>query len=243
MSYAQLTTADANPIKRLLQRRRLAYALREMRRLPADASPTILDYGGADGQLSRLISARWPRARIVCFEPAAHMAAEARGQLAGWTNIELVSESAALDGRQFDYCFCLEVLEHLPEPLVEQTLTRLESLLASGGTCVIGVPNEIHLSAVVNGLFRMYRRPGQFDAQPGNILRAAIGRPPVERPLREIAPGLPYHFFHTGFDYRRLRRALSACFHLVRIYGSPFPWAPLTLNSEVYFVVRRKGGC
>ena len=239
-SYSDLTTGDANPLKRFVQKRRLADALRALRALAADYRGAVLDYGGADGQLSRRIAARLPQARVVCYEPAAYLAAEAERQFAGVPNARLVTSLAELEGERFDYCFCLEVLEHLPEPLVQQTLTRIEQLLVPGGRCVIGVPNEVFFPALVKGLFRMVRRPGQFDTRLGNVFGAVIGRPPADRPLGELVPGLPYHFFHLGFDYRRLRRTLGRRFAIEKTYGSPLPWAPLWLNFEVYFVLRRK---
>ena len=240
MPYSDLTTGDANPVKRFVQKRRLADALRVLRGLGADYRGSVLDYGGADGQLSRRIAARLPQARVVCYEPAPYLAAEAERMLAGMSNARLVTSLADLDGQRFDYCFCLEVLEHLPEPLLEETLTQIEQLLAPGGRCVIGVPNEIFLPALVKGLFRMVRRPGQFDTRPGNVLRAVFGHPPADRPLGEIAPGLPYHFFHLGFDYRRLRRTLSRRFSIERTYGSPLRYAPMGLNFEVYLVVKSR---
>lgn len=239
-SYSDLTTGDCNPLKRFVQRRRLADALRAIGAVGGDYRGSVLDYGGADGQLSRRIAARLPQARVVCYEPAPYLAAEAQRHLAGVPNARLVTSLGELEGQRFDYCFCLEVLEHLPEPVVQQTLTQIEQLLVPGGRCVFGVPNEVFLPALVKGLFRMVRRPGQFDTRPANVLRAVIGRPPVDRPLGEIAPGLPYHFFHLGFDYRRLRERLPDWFSIERIYGSPLPWGPLGLNFEVYFVARKR---
>lgn len=240
-SYADLTTADANPLKRFVQRRRLADALGVLRSVSADVQVSILDYGGADGQLTRLVAQRLPRASVVCYEPTPHLAAEAAHRLEGLENARVVSSVESLSADGFDYCFCLEVLEHLNASLVDQTLARIEKLLAPGGTCVIGVPNEIFLPALLKGLFRMLRRPGQFDTRLANVARATFGRPPVDRPLGEIAPGLPYHFFHLGFDHRRLQGTLAARFRLERVYGSPFPWAPIAVNSEVYFVARTRG--
>jgi SAM-dependent methyltransferase len=240
MPYSELTTADANPVKRFVQKRRLADAIEALRGLGADYRGSVLDYGGADGQLSRRIAARLLQSRVVCYEPAPYLAAEAQPVLADSPNAGLVTSLAEVEGQKFDFCFCLEVLEHLPESLVEETLTRIERLLVPGGRCVIGVPNEIFLPALIKGLFRMVRRPGQFDTRPANVFRAVIGRPPADRPLGEIAPGLPYHFFHMGFDYRRLRRALSERFLVERTYGSPVPWGPLGVNFEVYFVARKR---
>ncbi len=238
-TYAELTTADASSLKRLVQRRRLADALRVLGPLPADARPTILDYGGADGQLSQLIAERFPQARIVCYEPTPHLAAEASRRLAGVANAAVIGSAANLESHRFDYCFCLEVFEHLPAPMVQLTLDQFERLLAPAGICVIGVPNEIHLAALLKGVFRFLRRPGQYDTRAANILRATAGRPPLDRPWGEIAPGFPYHFFHLGFDHRRLRHTLGQRFSVEQHYGSPFPWAPLAVNSEVYFLARK----
>ena len=86
----------------------------------------------------------------------------------------------------------------------------------------------------------MTRRWGQFDAQPLNILRAALGRPPRNRPLSEIAPGLAYHFHHLGFDHRRLRRQLKERFVLHTTAGSPLPLLGALFNAEMYFLVRKQ---
>jgi SAM-dependent methyltransferase len=241
-TYADLTTADANPLKRFVQRRRLADALGVLRSVPADIQLSVLDYGGADGQLTRLVAERLPRANVVCYEPTPHLAAEASERLGQLPNARVVRSTDGLPAGGFDYCFCLEVLEHLNPALTDEALRRIGGLLRPGGTCVIGVPNEIHLPALFKGLFRMLRRPGQFDTRLANILRATLGRPPVDRPQGEIADGLPYHFFHMGFDYRRLRETLASRFKVERIYGSPFRWAPIGINSEVYFVVNSRRG-
>src|SRR6185312_3386599 len=71
-SYAALTREDPNQLKRAVQGRRLADALR----LAHGLTPRlIVDYGGGDGALARSAAALWPRARVICFEPAPRLAA------------------------------------------------------------------------------------------------------------------------------------------------------------------------
>lgn len=84
----------------------------------------------------------------------------------------------------------------------------------------------------------MTRRYGAYDARPRNILRAAAGRPPADRPLGRISQGLPYHFHHTGFDHRRLRAVLQETFDPVREFGSPVDSE--LFGTEVYLVMAKR---
>jgi hypothetical protein len=102
----------------------------------------------------------------------------------------------------------------------------------------VGVPNELFIPALIKGLFRMTRRYGSFDARPGNVLRAVLGRPPKRRPVREITPGLPYHFHHMGFDHRKLRIKLSKTFEIARQFASPVGGE--LLGTEIYLVLRKR---
>ena len=77
-----------------------------------------------------------------------------------------------------------------------------------------------------------------YSARPGNVLRAAAGRPPKRRPVREITAGLPYHFHHTGFDHRELRRTLSETFEVERQFASPVGGE--LLGTEIYLVLRKR---
>jgi len=234
-SYAALTREDPNPLKRAVQGRRLADALRLARGL---TPRLVIDYGGGDGALARSAAALWPRARIICFEPAPRLADEARALLAETPTAAVVTDEAALPGGAADLVFCTEVFEHLPPAETARALDEIARILAPGGRAVIGVPVEIGPPALPKGLFRALRRPAAFDAQPGAIVQALLGRPPPARPLEPISPGRAYYPHHLGFDHRRLARALTARFRHERRAGSPFPALPAWLNSEIYFRVR-----
>lgn len=236
-SYEALTRGDPNPLKRALQRRRLVDALR----LARDLQPTrIVDYGGGDGALLSAAGELWPRARLVCFEPAPQLADQARALLACVGRAQVVQGEADLVDGSADLLFCTEVFEHLPPAETARALDEIERVLAPGGRAVIGVPVELGPPALGKGLFRLARRPGEFDGRPGVIASAAAGRPPAPRPQAEISPGRAYYPHHAGFDHRPLAAELARRFILERRAGSPFPALPAWLNSELYLRVRKR---
>lgn len=238
MSYATLTRHDSNPLKRYLQRRRLRDALSLIS--GSGERRMILDYGAGDGETCRQLSACFPQATIVCYEPCEELREEAKGHLCGLDNLEIAGCWDDLPQGKCDLVLCMEVFEHLIPEQIEQELARIESLLQPNGQALVGVPLEIFGPALFKGAFRMTRRFGEFDARPMNILKAALGRPPQKRPLGEIAPGLPYHFHHLGFDHRRLQRQIEARFHIEQVVGSPLPWIGPLLNSEIYFLLSQR---
>jgi SAM-dependent methyltransferase len=236
--YSDITVNAANPVKRYVQHRRLRDALSVLDGLDRRFAGRVLDFGGGSGELTRLVAQRFPRAEVFCYEPAPRIFEEARENLAGLENVTLVPALEELKGIDFDYVFCLEVFEHLPPRQTTRTVRRIDRRLKGGGTLVVGVPNELFLPALIKGLFRMTSRYGSFDARPTNVLKATLGRPPKRRPTREITPGLPYHFHHTGFDHRELRRTLSETFEVERQFASPVGGE--LLGTEIYLVLRKR---
>ncbi|MEO6338485.1 MAG: class I SAM-dependent methyltransferase [Caulobacteraceae bacterium] len=237
MSYAALTRADPNPLKRWLQRRRLRDALGAIR---APTPAVVVDYGGGDGELLRLAAQIWPDARLICFEPVASLAEEARINLAGLGAAEVVCAEADLPAGVADVVFCTEVFEHLPAPETDAALAEIHRVLTPGGRLVVGVPMELWGPALAKGLFRMARRPGSFDGRVRHILAAAGGQAPAPRPEVEISPGRAYFPHHLGFDHRRLLTAMRGRFDVERVWGSPAAAAPPWLNSEVYVLARKR---
>jgi SAM-dependent methyltransferase len=239
MAYADLTTRDSNLIKRWLHRRRFADAVAVVASAHRQDRPRILDFGAGDGELVRQIG-EIASVDAVVYEPAASLMVEAKQKLAGVESVQFADSLAQLEDATFDYVFCLEVFEHLPGRETAEAIAGIDRMLKPGGVAVIGVPHELYLPALLKGLFRMARRYGEFDARIGNICAAALGRPPAQRPVAEISPGVPFHFHHLGFDYRALEVLLRERFQLARRWFSPFPVAGAALNSEVYYLLRKK---
>jgi len=237
MSYADITFNDPSRVKRFLQRRRLDDALRTVR---TNLTPetTVIDLGGGDGNLIRRVLSIAPLAKAVCYEPAESLRSQAEETLREFSSARVVS--AVQEDDAYDLVFCCEVFEHLPGAQIENLISTIASQLTPSGTAIIGVPNEIFLMGLLKGIFRMARRYGEYDAVPGRVFRAAMGRPEHPRWERDL-DGLPYVYEHIGFDYRSLRASLQTKLTVNTVYGSPFPFLPSVLNSEVYFVCRRPG--
>jgi SAM-dependent methyltransferase len=237
MTYSDITVDDPNRIKRWIQRQRFRDALKVLERIEPDAQADILDFGGGDGELLKQCLRRHPQLRAWLYEPTPRLRQEAKAKLSAYT-VEIVDDLRHVDDRRFDFVFCLEVFEHLPEAATTRAICDIDRLLKPDGLAVLGVPHELFFPALVKGVFRMMRRFGAFDARPMNVLRAALGRPPAPRPVKEIAPGFNYHFYHVGFDYRELEARLRSRFEIVSRWFSPARALGPLLNSEVYYLLR-----
>jgi SAM-dependent methyltransferase len=205
-----------------------------------DASPrAICDFGAGNGELCKLLAEQYEDAQLICYEPTPQLLIEARQNLSRVTNVELHQDTRSIPPETLDLLFCLEVFEHLPTEETVAAMQTILRLLRPGGIVIIGVPVEIGLPALYKGLFRMSRRYGAFDANLKNVTLASLGHPPRDRPISEIAPGLRFHFHHTGFDFRRLKETVGRHFRLCAESASPFPLLGARLMPEIYFVAKR----
>jgi len=238
MAYSDITFQDKNPVKRWLQQQRLVSALGAIKQLN-DTPSVICDFGAGNGELCKLLSAHYPNTHIICYEPTIGLLNEAKDNLKGASNISFVQDVGSLKNESVDLVFSLEVFEHLPLKETNSALQTIHELLKSNGQLIIGVPVEIGIPALYKGAFRMSRRYGAFDANVKNVFMSLIGKPPVDRPTREITPSFNYHFEHVGFDHRRLIETLKDYFIKLSITSSPFPHIGAWLMPEVYFTVEK----
>jgi SAM-dependent methyltransferase len=237
--YNEYTFDDPNPIKRLLQRRRIADALSCA--AEAGSPDVIVDYGSGNGEFCKSLTVRFPEAHIYCFEPCPWLVKEAEENLAGLKNITIVSSVDLIPKGVCDLLCCNEVFEHFLPDGLEQAIGRIRQLLKKDALAVIGVPIEIFFPALYKGLFRMARRYGKYDARLSTVLPAVLGFPRGDRPITNVGPELPFHNPHLGFDYRVLHKRLLQDFTVVRIKASPIPWLGPFLNNELYFLLKQEG--
>jgi 2-polyprenyl-3-methyl-5-hydroxy-6-metoxy-1,4-benzoquinol methylase len=115
VAYADITVNDRNPVKRWLQRRRFSDALRVLEGAALESGPWLLDFGAGDGELSLLLTDAIPAANVCVYEPTPSLLAEARAKLTGRERVCFADRLEALPPERFDFVFCLEVFEHLPE--------------------------------------------------------------------------------------------------------------------------------
>jgi SAM-dependent methyltransferase len=239
MAYTDYTFRDKNPIKRWLQARRLLTALNICRdELPS--MQRVCDFGAGNGELCKHISACAPSAQLICYEPTPSLLEEAKVNLGQLTQLEFCSDIHTVPSNSLDAIFCLEVFEHLPSEETLQSLCIMQQLLKPNGLLVIGVPVEIGIPALYKGIFRMFRRYGEFDANLKNVWCSFLGKPPLQRPAAEIAPGFRFHFHHIGFDFRDFKVTLAKYFPIQSIAASPSALFGPSLMPEVYFVARKK---
>jgi len=235
MPYSDYTFNDKNPVKRWLQSHRLVAAtqMADERLNPQ----CVLDFGAGNGELCKHIALRFPKAKIICYEPTPTLMAEARENLADLPQVQFCTNITKIIDGSVELIFCLEVFEHLPKAETEDALRQFNRLLSSDGSAVIGVPIEIGIPALYKGTFRLSRRFGTFDTSIKNILLAVLCSPPKERPVSDIAPGFAFYYAHMGFDYRSLQALLHNQFRLQKVITSPFSIFGLWLNPEVNFLV------
>lgn len=92
------------------------------------------------------------------------------------------SDYSLFTGEKFDLIFLLDVLEHMNEPSIE--LPKILSLLNSGGTLLVSVPNIVHWSIRLSVLF------GRFEYTRRGILdrthRVFFTRKSIVRMISEV---------------------------------------------------------
>ena len=144
--------------------------------------------------------------------------------------VDVTALGRAGEAGTYDAIFCMEVLEHVIDPL--PLLADFERLLAPGGTLVISVPIETGVPVLVKQLVRRvagWRRIGDYPGTSGytplelvkSVFAASRQHVPV-RCFREAMDG-SFHD-HKGFNWRVLRATVASRFDLVQTVTSPFNW-------------------
>lgn len=136
------------------------------------AEKTILDYGAGDGDLVQLLCERGLMA--AAFEPADERANTLRQKLAKFPNflgcVDFESENT------YDVVFMTEVIEHILDEQLDNSLKKLNSLTKPGGIVIITCPNNEDLELdmvycpVSNVLFNRWQHVRSFT----NIALASL---------------------------------------------------------------------
>jgi SAM-dependent methyltransferase len=213
------------------------------------AGRRLLDYGCGDGTFLSMVRDLFPHA--VGAEVDAALAADAARRFADDAGLRFVHTSALAgeaDG-SFDVAVCMEVLEHCTPSAVDQVAGDLRRLIAPGGTVIVSVPVETGPALVGKQLYRRlaaarglegYRDRETYSARELAAMLVAGAGTSIERPVyRSTFPsGEPnvYHG-HKGFNWRALRRRLSADFVVREMRFSPIPLLGPLLNSQAWFVL------
>ena len=73
-----------------------------------------------------------------------------------------ISRGIPFPADSYDFVFCLEILEHLPNPFA--TLGEVRRVLRPGGVLVLSVPNPYHFKEIIWNVFGIPDRQGHFYA-------------------------------------------------------------------------------
>lgn len=181
------------------------------------APARVLDFGGGYGAMARLAAAALPEGAVELYEP--YPSAAARARAAAHPNLRLVAEP----GRDYDAALCLDVLEHVPDPL--PPLAALAGALRDGGRLAIAnnfypvirchLPGTFHLRysfPLFAGLLGL-RREGRLPAALADIYRKVRASPPPWPALRalEAASRAAYPALRAAHrGYRAARRRPDA---------------------------------
>ncbi len=129
--------------ERMRQRKAAALA-----RVPAGAA--VLEIGCRDGGLRRFLP---PDVRYQGMDIAPEFAA-------GDILIRDVSEGIPFPDASFDHVFCIEVLEHVPNPF--GAIAEIRRVLKNDGVLVLSVPNPYHVKELIWNLLRIPDRQGHI---------------------------------------------------------------------------------
>jgi SAM-dependent methyltransferase len=228
-NYASSTHSHRARLFRFSHGRRFTLALDLLEPGPHDR---VLDFGSGDGHLLDLIAARHPEAQLVAFEPLDFLRDELRARLRH-REVAVAARFEELPAGTYDRIACLEVFEHLPEPILQQAIERLRTLLAPNGVLVVTVPIEIGLPGFLKyAAARMITRSNRHLSF-GEALGLIAGRAPSRDTGTDFLS-------HRGFDHRPLKRALLEAFRLERERYSPVPLLGGWANAQVMWRLRSR---
>ena len=138
--------------------------------------------------------------------------------------------------------------EHCTDEQRQGVLEDLARLCAPSGTVVVSVPIEVGPALLGKQLFRAlaaWRRQGDYQYRetytPRELLTAAFGRPVTRAEyVVQTAEGEHRYRGHKGFDWRTVEAELRRAFEVDRRLFTPMPMLRGLLNSQVWFVCRRR---
>jgi SAM-dependent methyltransferase len=117
-------------------------------RVPAGAA--VLDVGARDGGLRRFLPDR-----------ITYQGIDIAPEFAGpEVLIQDVSRGLSFSDEAYDFVFCIEVLEHVPNPF--GTLSEIHRVLKPRGVLILSVPNPYHFKEIIWNLLRIPDRQGHI---------------------------------------------------------------------------------
>jgi SAM-dependent methyltransferase len=209
----------------------------------------LLDFGCGDGTfLAKACDSAFRPVEAVGAEITESLVVDCRRRLAIIRDLTFVQVSDLRDTQwqeRFDVIVCMEVLEHVTdwEPIFE----LWDRLLAPGGELLVSVPNETGVALMIKQAARRIAGWCGVADYPGLARYTwrefwsgvfAGSSQHISRPIHRM-PGAPPFHCHKGFNWRVLKNELVKRWDLVRMFRSPLAFLPISLNSQIWFLLRR----
>jgi 2-polyprenyl-3-methyl-5-hydroxy-6-metoxy-1,4-benzoquinol methylase len=248
--YAQKQLFSKNAIVAWSHRRRFALA-REL--ATAGAGGALLDYGCGDGTFIALAHDLFRETTGTDVD--VEQLHDCGRRLSSVSDVRFASldelRQSAYAGH-FDAVMCMEVLEHCPSDVQPQVLADLARLVRSHGVVIISVPIEIgptlvlkqavRATAAATGLVE-YEDRERYRISEFMRMLLARSTSQIERratiSINAHGDTVRYHG-HKGFNWRVLARVIESIFVIERRLYSPIPLTGPWLNSQVWFVCRKR---
>jgi hypothetical protein len=136
-------------------------------------------------------------------------------------------EQLEIPGDKVSLALSMETMEHIPPELLDGYLRRISEML--NGVLIVTVPNEKGLLFLTKYLVKKLVVGGADEYTFAEVMNATFGR--MERVARAE---------HKGFDWEKLLAELKIYFDIEKVQGIQFPWAPLSCNPQIGFVLRSR---
>ena len=209
----------------------------------------ILDYGCGDGTfLNMLKHSDHPPLKSVGAEITDKLIQDCISRLGSDDEMEfrsIESLKTKEHDHRFDAIFCMEVLEHVVEPL--PILEDFRRWLKPDGRLIISVPVETGPALLVKQVARRiagWRGLGDYPGfDPYTFKELFLGlvagtKQHIRRPIhRNEAAGYESHD-HKGFNWKYLRSLIEKNFIVESVHGTPLSWAPIGCCSQVWMITK-----
>jgi len=248
--YARKQIFSRNAVVAWSHRRRFALA-RELAS-PA-AGGALLDYGCGDGTFVAMAHHLFRETVGTDIDVEQLRDCHTRLRDLSDTHFESLDDlrDPIYDAR-FDAVVCMEVLEHCPSDMQPVVLADLERLVRPHGVIVISVPIEtgptlavkqsVRALAAASGLSE-YASRERYNLSEFMRMVLAGSTSQIVRPvsIAKTADGrtVRYHG-HKGFNWRTLGALLERTLVIEERRYSPLPLLGPWLNSQVWFVCRKR---
>jgi len=248
--YARKQLFSRNVIVAWSHRRRFALA-REL--AAAGAGGALLDYGCGDGTFIALAHDLFRE--TMGTDVDVEQLRDCGRRLSSFPDVHFAPLEELRQppyAAYYDAVICMEVLEHCPSDLQPVVLADLAHFVRPHGVVIISVPIEIgptlafkqavRAGAAATGLVEYEKRERYRISE---FMRMLLARRTshIERPatiaINAQGDRVRYHG-HKGFNWRVLAHVIERTFVIERRLYSPVPFTGPWLNSQVWFVCRKR---